>query len=127
MSLGSEVEGTMRASILLLLGFLMLPMTAQAEFMTGDALRRSCEEGYRGDSSQAGKLVTCLAYPVGVFDLAESLELVCSPPNLTSDELRGITKRALSDRSENRRQSAAALIFKALVDQWPCPRDRSRP
>ena len=91
--------------------------TAQAEFITGEMLKRFLE----GDKAMQDQ---GLGYIVGVHD-ATMGSLHCSNAALTGAALRDMTVRMLADAGPARAFSADSLVGAMLGQAFPCPKDKA--
>jgi hypothetical protein len=66
----------------------------------------------------------CLGYILGAVDVnrwhVPIDQLMCIPPEVIGSQIKDVVHRYLMDNPETRQESAPTLIYKALVEAWPC-------
>ena len=110
----------------------MLASAAQAQpaipaYSDGAHLLRSCAPARRAKASAA-----CQAYISGVIDYVKLVEWTqigagrrsgyswCEPSNLGSEGAARLVVRRLTRNPEDRAKPAAAVVFLALAEAFPC-------
>ena len=98
----------------LLIGLLIIPAIAHAEFETGNTLMAKMT----GESPQR---MFALGYVAGVFD-ANQRVTHCAPdgPGITNGQINDIVFSYLSNNPSIRHRTADVLIQDALKQIWPC-------
>lgn len=102
---------------LLLALAITLPLTANAEFLSGNKLLQLLE-GKERDQEIA------LAYIAGSADSSMGV-ISCPPAGVTLGQIRDITKRLLVEVPEERHKSADSFIWSAMRATWPCKKQNT--
>jgi hypothetical protein len=104
------------AGIVLLL---VVAGSAQARFYSGDELYGWC--------TTKSQYAACYRYLEEVINTNQALEegtsvenRVCIPDGVGREQLRGIVVKKLTDDVDVRQRPAAGLVWRALLDVWPC-------
>jgi hypothetical protein len=84
-------------------------------FVGGNELFESCK------SDNVGVQNICRGYIVGVVDAFDAQRIICTPENVSADQVRDIVVKWLRDHPENRHLQAATLVKAAIPDSWSCP------
>ena len=98
---------------------------ANAEFYSGNDLHARC----RDNRAFAGGYVT------GLFDASKVLEIfddqgvlkICLPAGVMNTQLTDIVCKKLADDPKNRHSTANWLVFDALQEAYPCPKEPKKP
>jgi hypothetical protein len=106
----------MRATILLTLLALTVQATAQDSEYKGDYFVNGSTMGtwLEGDSR-----VAALGYIQGVHDTMSVLGLLCSPDDVTADQLYKMLMKYIEDHPEKMHMPASSLVASAL-GVWSC-------
>jgi hypothetical protein len=103
---------------------LALPSATYAQFVDGKTLKDWADAGDRlsddTDFSQASQFI---GYVTGVMDVIYVLNsgVICLSANVTVGQLTAIVKKYVREHPEEWHLVASSLVFKALVEQFPCP------
>lgn len=97
----------------LIVGLLMVPAMAHAEFFTGNELLSKLQSRDAIDKIQA------LGYIQGVFDANMSIT-VCPPAGVTAGQVNDMIKNYLENIPATRNRTADRIIQDALKSVWPC-------
>jgi hypothetical protein len=116
----------MKASFLILLATLLLPITANAgvnAFLNGQKLLDKSAVYKSGDIDTADlyDAAAYVYYVMGVVDATIGLGLYC-PQNISSDQAAKVVSKYLNEHPELLSSSAEALVKAALIKEWPCPK-----
>jgi hypothetical protein len=84
-------------------------------FLDGNYLWGVCESENRADEA------FCTGAILGLHDGLAEHDLVCSPKEVTRQQVRDVVVNYLRDRPERRQYRAYGLAYDALVEFWPCP------
>ena len=106
----------------LLVTLLFIPVTANAEFWTGNRLYE------RLTSTDVSERVQALGYVMGVYDVAVHV-LFCPPgseTNITAGQIRDMSTNWLANNPHRRNESAEKLVTEALRQVWPCKNRNNR-
>ena len=103
----------------LIAALLMVPMVAQAGFVTGNDLLR------RMDAPETYEKMYALGFVLGVHDSFDG-ESICSGANVTAGQLRDVVKKYLEDNPANRNISAYILVLVALATAFPCSKSKEK-
>ena len=118
----------MRRSLLLLslvplAGMSIPPFVAPANayFLDGDELMNHCSATVADERNDPA---ICLTYIMGAHDAFMFQRLVrnlprCTPRNLTGGRLREVVVEYLQDNPDNRAMDASALVWNAIIAEWP--------
>ena len=118
----------MRRSLLLLslvpLAGMSIPpfvTPANAYFLDGDELMNHCSATVADERNDPA---ICLTYIMGAHDAFMFQRLVrnlprCTPRNLTGGRLREVVVEYLQDNPDNRAMDASALVWNAIIAEWP--------
>lgn len=82
---------------------------------TGSWLLETC----RGDNGDVGKAF-CLGYTMGLADLMLGQQRICMPQDVSSEHMRLVVEKYLSDHPEKLRQHPTLLVIEALGTTFPC-------
>lgn len=98
---------------------LVVAGSARARFYSGDELYGWC--------TTTSQYALCYRYLEEVIDTNEALEegtpvenRVCMPNGVGREQLRRIVVKKLTDNVDVRQRPAAGLVWRALLDVWPC-------
>jgi hypothetical protein len=99
---------------------LLMLLADMTTFTTGHDLAAVCK------SDRAA----CLKYIEGAADMVTGLQgnrsmpsMICVPANATGPELVNIVSSFLANNRDSLDQGAGGLLWAALYDSYPCPRD----
>jgi hypothetical protein len=102
-------------------GGLQLPAPARAYFLDGDELLNHCSINVADDRFDP---TICVSYIMGAYDGFMFQRLVrnqprCTPATLTGGQLRQVVIDYLQDNPDNRSMDASALVWNAIIAEWP--------
>jgi hypothetical protein len=97
----------------LIIAALIAAPAAHAEFLSGNQLLT------RIDSAEIAQQGVALGYVMGVHDSLRSVTH-CSPPDITSGQLRDMVRQYLVNNPQNRHLAADSLVGHVLKSVWPC-------
>jgi hypothetical protein len=103
----------------LLVGLLMVPAVAHAQFYTGNILLQKM------NSAELHERALAMGYVLGVSDMAQNKEH-CSPQSVTSGQTRDVVKQYLEQNPANRDLVADLLVRVSLAIAWPCPKKQDK-
>jgi len=92
---------------------LFVPLTATANFETGNSLLSKINSSSYGDKFLA------LGYIMGVFDGSHNI-FHCAPDGITAGQLNDLTKQVLEASPVSRNVAADALLVYVFKQAWPC-------
>lgn len=100
----------------LLVGLLMIPCIARAEFETGNSLLADIQ------STSVGQRMHALGFVKGVADVYVNVTF-CPPrnANITAGQISDMVRNHLEMNPATRHQTAESLINGVLMKAWPCP------
>ena len=98
----------------LIVGLLMVPCIAMAEFRNGNELLSNMKSESVVENSVA------LGYVMGVADASRG-ETHCAPANATAGQLRDLVRSSIEMSAAYRHYTADILIMAILGKTWPCP------
>jgi hypothetical protein len=106
---------------LALAGSLPLASPAQAYFLDGDELMNHCSIQVADDRFDPA---VCVTYIMGAYDAFMFQRLVrnqprCTPATLTAGQLRAVVVEYLEANPDNRAMDASALVWNAIIAEWP--------
>lgn len=97
---------------------LALPLSASAEFQSGNSLLALMN----GDATQQA---VAIGYVMGAADVGMGV-IHCAPADATAGQLRDIIKRALEAMPQHRHKTADLIIGGALGAVFPCKQDKKK-
>ena len=103
----------------LIAALLMVPMVAQAGFVTGNDLLR------RMKAEEAYERMYALGFVLGVHDSFDG-ESICSGQQVTAGQTRDVVKKYLEENPAQRDLSAYILVLVALAKAFPCPKSKEK-
>jgi hypothetical protein len=106
----------MRERILTIL-LLAMSLPAHAVFMTGAQLKENLDEARRSGSFTG--MTIGMGYITGVYDMVDRSQ-VCITKELSAKEAMQIVHTYLNTHRAELEQPAAALVVKALSEEFPC-------
>jgi hypothetical protein len=94
---------------------------AHAYFLDGDELLNNCSITVPDERFDP---TICLTYIMGAYDAFMFQRLVrnqprCAPRNLTGAQLREVVVDYLMANPDNRSMDASALVWNAVIEEWP--------
>jgi len=94
---------------------------AAAYFLDGDELINHCSATIADERFDPA---VCVTYIMGAYDGFMFQRLVrnqprCTPRNLTAGRLREVVVEYLRDNPDNRTMDASALVWNAIIAEWP--------
>jgi len=94
---------------------------AQAYFLDGDELMNHCSANVADERFDPA---VCVTYIMGAYDAFMFQRLVrnqprCTPRTLTAGKLREVVVEYLRDNPDNRGMDASALVWNAIIAEWP--------
>jgi hypothetical protein len=94
---------------------------ARAYFLDGDELMNHCSINVADDRFDPA---ICVTYIMGAYDAFMFQRLVrnqprCTPSTLTAGKLREVVVEYLRDNPDNRAMDASALVWNAIIAEWP--------
>jgi len=94
---------------------------ARAYFLDGDELMNHCSINVADGRFDPA---ICVTYIMGAHDAFMFQRLVrnqprCTPRNLTAGRLREVVVDYLQDNPDNRVMDASALVWNAIIAEWP--------
>ena len=101
-----------------LVGLLMVPTMAHAEFFTGNDLFNKMN-GTTIDQIQA------IGFVQGVFDVYVGVTF-CPPAGVTAGQVSDMGKNYLANNPANRHKTAESLLNTMFKQAWPCQNRNSR-
>jgi len=118
-------------SLVILAGTSAPPLVspARAYFLDGDELMNHCSVNIPDERFDPA---ICVTYIMGAYDAYMFQRLVrnqprCAPPTLTAGPLREVVVEYLEDHPDNRGMDASALVWNAIIAEWPeCARIAAR-
>ena len=103
----------------LLVGLLMVPTMASAEFLSGNDLYN------RMTSPDITWRMYALGYVVGVYDVNVHLHICpANEKNISAGQIKDIAEQFLAANPGLRDKSADSLVREALRRVWPCANRR---
>ena len=102
---------------------------ASANFMDGDELMNDCSARIADERFDPA---VCVAYIMGAHDAFMFQRLIrnqprCTPRTLTVGQLREVVVAYLQDHPDNRGMDASALVWNAIIAEWPdCAKNVAR-
>lgn len=104
-------------------GLVAPPMVspAHAYFLDGDELINHCSANIADERFDPA---ICVTYIMGAYDAFMFQRLVrnqprCTPPTLTGGQLREVVVEYLLENPDNRGMDASALVWNAIIAEWP--------
>lgn len=105
--------------------FVLLPLPAQADFLTGHDLNSYCTSAAPSDD------MICIVYITGAFDAFTTTDLInqkatqasatlCPREDVSPDELKQVTQEWLARDESNLEFAATLLVLAALQDKYGC-------
>jgi hypothetical protein len=118
-------------SLVILAGTSAPPLVspARAYFLDGDELMNHCSTNIPDEQFDPA---VCVTYIMGAYDAYMFQRLVrnqprCTPRTLTAGQLRAVVVDYLEDNPDNRAMDASALVWNAIIAEWPeCARAAAR-
>ena len=111
------------ASLAILAGMAAPPFVAPASayFLDGDELMNHCSATVADERFDPS---ICLTYIMGAHDAHMFQRTVrnqprCTPRNLTGGQLREVVVEYLMANPDNRAMDASALVWNAILTEWP--------
>lgn len=111
------------ASLAILAGSVATPFVvpAKAYFLDGDELMNHCSANV-ADEKFSPEI--CVTYIMGAYDAYMFQRLIrnqprCTPRNLTAGRLREVVVTYLQEHPDNRAMDASALVWNAIIAEWP--------
>jgi hypothetical protein len=94
---------------------------AKAYFLDGDELMNHCSANV-ADEKFSPEI--CVTYIMGAYDAYMFQRLIrnqprCTPRNLTAGRLREVVVTYLQEHPDNRAMDASALVWNAIIAEWP--------
>ena len=94
---------------------------ARAYFLDGDELMNHCSAKIADERFDPA---VCVTYIMGAYDAFMFQRLVrnqprCTPRTLTAGKLREVVVEYLRDNPDNRAMDASALVWNAILAEWP--------
>jgi len=94
---------------------------AAAYFLDGDELMNHCSANIADERYDPA---VCVTYVMGAYDAYMFQRLVrnqprCTPRTLTAGKLREVVVEYLQDNPDNRAMDASALVWNAIIAEWP--------
>lgn len=94
---------------------------AGAYFLDGDELMNHCSANIPDERFDPA---ICVTYIMGAYDAYMFQRLVrnqprCTPRALTAGQLREVVVDYLQDNPDNRGMDASALVWNAIIAEWP--------
>jgi len=94
---------------------------AHAYFLDGDELMNHCSANIADERFDPA---VCVTYIMGAYDGFMFQRLVrnqprCTPRTLTAGQLREVVVGYLQDNPDNRGMDASALVWNAIIAEWP--------
>ena len=94
---------------------------AAAYFLDGDELMNHCSANIADERFDPA---VCVTYIMGAYDGFMFQRLVrsqprCTPRTLTAGKLREVVVEYLRDNPDNRAMDASALVWNAIIAEWP--------
>ena len=94
---------------------------ATAYFLDGDELMNHCSANVADERFDPA---VCVTYIMGAYDAFMFQRLVrnqprCAPRTLTAGKLREVVVAYLRDNPDNRAMDASALVWNAILAEWP--------
>src|SRR6188474_3112930 len=94
---------------------------AAAYFLDGDELMNHCSANIADEKYDPA---VCVTYIMGAYDAYMFQRLVrnqprCTPRSLTAGKLREVVADYLRANPDNRKMDASALIWNAIIAEWP--------
>ena len=100
---------------------LFLPLTAKADFWTGNDLYNKLS------SSEVIERVNAIGYVVGIYDAGvNSVFCPKTEQGITAGQIRDMVHNWLSYNPQRRHEPAERLVFQIYKQNWPCPVRGSR-
>lgn len=103
----------------LIIGLLLIPAVAQAEFMDGNILL------HKQRSSSVVENMVALGYVQGVFDATQQITH-CAPNSILAGQVNDLVKQYLEHNPALRNKTADVLLSDLFRKTWPCV-NRQRP
>ena len=97
----------------ILVSLLLVPVIANAEFVTGNKLLKDIQ------SRETINLAFAMGYIAGVADANQSIRY-CPPEGIVLSQLRDMAEQYLIANASTRNLSADVLIGDMLSTRWPC-------
>ena len=94
---------------------------AAAYFLDGDELMNHCSANIADERYDPA---VCVTYIMGAYDAYMFQRLIrnqprCAPRSLTAGKLREVVVAYLQDNPDNRAMDASALVWNAIIAEWP--------
>ena len=102
----------------ILASLLLVPVMANAEFVTGNKLLKDIQ------SRETINIAFAMGYIAGVADANQSIRY-CPPEGIVLSQLRDMTEQYLIVNASSRNLSADLLISDMLKRRWPCSNQSS--
>jgi len=108
-------------AMLAVTGATPLVSPAAAYFLDGDELMNHCSANIADERYDPA---VCVTYVMGAYDAYMFQRLVrnqprCTPRSLTAGKLREVVVEYLQDNPDNRAMDASALVWNAIIAEWP--------
>ena len=108
-------------AVLVAMGAPPLVSPAAAYFLDGDELMNHCSVNIADERYDPA---VCVTYVMGAYDAYMFQRLVrnqprCTPRSLTAGKLREVVVEYLQDNPDNRAMDASALVWNAIIAEWP--------
>lgn len=97
------------------------PMSAHAEFKTGNEVKIGLEGWIDKDSTEYIRDAVAFGYVIGVHDSLEGV-LVCSGDRVTQGQVIDVVLKYMRNNPEVLDRSADRVVAAALQNAWPCPK-----
>jgi hypothetical protein len=111
------------AFMAILAGFIAPPLVAPANayFLDGDELMNHCSATVADERFDPALCVTYImgAYDGFMFQRLARNDPRCTPRNLTAGQLREVVVEYLLAHPDNRQMDASALVWNAILAEWP--------
>jgi hypothetical protein len=110
--------------------FLVLALAGPADPTSGVQLQRMCNA-----DPPSPVYAACILYVTGYADgvaaatdlrLQQGVALACLPKDVTGEELRQVTLRALRGNESRQKAPMNAVMAGALAEAYPCPKRAKR-